>query len=157
MEEAILYAEKYLEDLLSFFGLNIQVEATHDDDVIQLNVPSTAMNGFLIGQHGDTMRSLQYLVSTALKNQNHEYWRVNVDIAGYKQQRADRLAERAEAWLKKVKDSGESMELQPMNAADRRVIHKLADDNGLSTESVGEGRDRHVVLKPAADSAPTED
>jgi spoIIIJ-associated protein len=151
MEEAILCAEKYLEDLLSFFGLNIQVEATHDDDVIQLNVPSTAMNGFLIGQHGDTMRSLQYLVSTALKNQNHEYWRVNVDIAGYKQQRADRLAERAEAWLKKVKDSGESMELQPMNAADRRVIHKLADDNGLSTESVGEGRDRHVVLKPAAD------
>jgi spoIIIJ-associated protein len=157
MEEAILYAEKYLEDLLSFFGLNIQVEATHDDDVIQLNVPSTAMNGFLIGQHGDTMRSLQYLVSTALKNQNHEYWRVNVDIAGYKQQRADRLAERAEAWLKKVKDSGESMELQPMNAADRRVIHKLADDNGLTTESVGEGRDRHVVLKPATDSASTED
>jgi spoIIIJ-associated protein len=151
-----LYAEKYLEDLLSFFGLNIQVEATHDDDVIQLNVPSTAMNGFLIGQHGDTMRSLQYLVSTALKNQGHEYWRVNVDIAGYKQQRADRLSERAEAWLKKVKDSGEPMELQPMNAADRRVIHKLADDNGLTTESVGEGRDRHVVLKPAADSAPTE-
>jgi spoIIIJ-associated protein len=103
------------------------------------------------------MRSLQYLVSTALKNQNHEYWRVNVDIAGYKQQRADRLAERAEAWLKKVKDSGESMELQPMNAADRRVIHILADDNGLTTESVGEGRDRHVVLKPATDSASTED
>jgi spoIIIJ-associated protein len=151
MEEAILYAEKYLEDLLSFFGLNIQVEATHDDDVIQLNVPSTAMNGFLIGQHGDTMRSLQYLVSTALKNQNHEYWRVNVDIAGYKQQRADRLSERAEAWLKKVKDSGEPMELSPMNAADRRVIHKLADDNGLTTESVGEGRDRHVVLKPATE------
>jgi spoIIIJ-associated protein len=151
MEEAILYAEKYLEDLLSFFGLNIQVEATHDDDVIQLNVPSTAMNGFLIGQHGDTMRSLQYLVSTALKNQGHEYWRVNVDIAGYKQQRADRLSERAEAWLKKVKDSGEPMELSPMNAADRRVIHKLADDNGLTTESVGEGRDRHVVLKPATE------
>jgi spoIIIJ-associated protein len=157
MEEAILYAEKYLEDLLSFFGLNTQVEATHDDDVIQLNVPSTAMNGFLIGQHGDTMRSLQYLVSTALKNQGHEFWRGNVDIAGYKQQRAARLAERAEAWLKKVKESGEPMELNPMNAADRRVIHKLADDNGLTTESVGEGRDRHVVLKPAADSAPTED
>jgi predicted RNA-binding protein Jag len=43
------------------------------------------------------------------------------------------------------------MELSPMNAADRRVIHKLADDNGLTTESVGEGRDRHVVLKPATE------
>lgn len=151
MEEAIVYAKKYLEDLLSFFGLNTDVSATHDDEVIQLNVPSTAMNAFLIGQHGDTMRSLQYLVSTALKNQNHEYWRVNVDVAGYKQQRADRLAEKAQAWLRKVQETGESMELKPMNAADRRVIHKLADDTGLSTESIGEGRDRHIVLKPAAE------
>lgn len=151
MEESIVYAQKYLEDLLSFFGLNTQVDATHEDEVIQLNVPSTALNGFLIGQHGDTMRSLQYLVSTALKNQGHEYWRVNVDIAGYKQQRADRLAEKAQAWVDKVKSSGEPMELKPMNAADRRVIHKLADDAGISTESIGEGRDRRVVLKPTAE------
>jgi spoIIIJ-associated protein len=150
MEESILYAQKYLEDLLSFFGLNTQVDATHDDEVIQLNVPSSAMNGFLIGQHGDTMRSLQYLVSTALKNQGHEYWRVNVDIANYKQQRADRLIEKAQAWLDKVKSTNEPLELQPMNAADRRIIHKLADDSGLITESVGEGRDRRVVLKPAS-------
>ncbi len=149
MEESIQYAKQYLEDLLSFFGLNTDVSATHDDEVIQLNVPSTAQNGFLIGQHGDTMRSFQYLVSTALKNQGHEYWRVNVDVAGYKQHRADRLAETAEAWVRKVKETNEPMELKPMNAADRRVIHKLADESGLTTESVGEGRDRHVVLKPA--------
>lgn len=47
------------------------------------------------------------------------------------------------------------MDLKPMNAADRRVIHKLADEYGLTTESVGEGRDRHVVLKPSVD--PTEE
>lgn len=151
MEESIVYAKKYLEDLLSFFGLNTEVSASHEEEVIQLNVPSTAMNGFLIGQRGDTMRSLQYLVSTALKNQGHEFWRVNVDIAGYKQQRADRLVERAEAWITKVKESGQPMELKPMNAADRRVIHKAADDAGLATESIGEGRDRRVVLKPVAE------
>ncbi len=150
MEESIQYAKKYLEDLLSFFGLNTEVSASHDEEVIQLNVPSTALNGFLIGQHGDTMRSLQYVVSTALKNQGHEYWRVNVDVAGYKQQRADRLAEKAEVWIDKVKQSNEPMELQPMNAADRRIIHKLADESGVTTESIGEGRDRRVVLKPAA-------
>ena len=151
MEEAIQYAERYLEDLLSFFGLNTQVEATHEDEVIQLNVPSTALNGFLIGQHGDTMRALQFLVSSALKNQGHEFWRVNIDIAGYKQQRAGRLTEKAQAWVDKVKESGEPYELRPMNAADRRVIHKLADDAGLITESVGEGRERRVVLKPTAE------
>ena len=56
MEESIIYAKKYLEDLLSFFGLNIDVHATRDDEVMTLSVPSTHMNGFLIGQHGDTMR-----------------------------------------------------------------------------------------------------
>src|ERR1700755_3607648 len=79
VDEAIMYAKKYLEDLLSFFGLNTDVYATSDDEVIQLNVPSTHMNGFLIGQHGENMRSLQYLTSTALRNNEFEHNRVNVD------------------------------------------------------------------------------
>ena len=149
MEEAIVYAKKYLEDLLSFFGLNTDVHATSDDEVIQLNVPSTHLNGFLIGQRGENMRSLQYLTSTALKNKDFSHTRVNVDIADYKKQRADRLREQAEEWVKKVRDSGEPMDLRPMNAADRRVVHQLAAEYGLTSESDGEGRDRHIILKPA--------
>jgi spoIIIJ-associated protein len=150
MEESIQYAKKYLEDILSFFGLNTDIYATtEDNEVIELNVPSTHLNGFLIGQHGDTMRALQFMVSNALKNNGYGVARVNVDIADYKKGRADRLAEKAEAWVARVKESGEPMHLQPMNAADRRTIHKVANDAGLVTESEGEGRDRHVVLKPA--------
>ena len=91
MEDSIRYAKKYLEDLLSFFGLNTDVYATSEDDVIELEIPSTHLNGFLIGQRGDTMRSMQFLVSNALKNQGYEYTRVNVDVAEYKKQRAQRL------------------------------------------------------------------
>lgn len=149
MEEAIVYAKKYLEDVLSFFGLNTEVHATSEDDVIELEVPSTHLNGFLIGQHGDTMRALQFLVSNALKNQGYEYNRVNVDVAEYKKQRADRLRQKAEDWAQSVRDSGQAMELRPMAAVDRRVVHKLAQELGLVSESVGEGRDRHIVLKPA--------
>lgn len=149
MEEAIVYAKKYLEDVLSFFGLNTEVHATSEDDVIELEVPSTHLNGFLIGQHGDTMRALQFLVSNALKNQGYEYTRVNVDVAEYKKQRADRLRAKAEEWAQSVRDSGQEMELRPMAAVDRRVVHKLAQELGLVSESVGEGRDRHIVLKPA--------
>jgi len=149
MEEAIQYAKKYLEDVLSFFGLNTEVHATSEDDVIELEVPSTHLNGFLIGQHGDTMRALQFLVSNALKNQGYEYTRVNVDVAEYKRQRADRLRAKAEDWAQSVRDSGQEMELRPMTAVDRRVVHKLAQELGLISESVGEGRDRHIVLKPA--------
>lgn len=151
IEEAILFAKKYLEDLLSFFGLNTDVYATSDDDVIQLSVPSTHLNGFLIGQRGENMRSLQYLTSTALKNNDYEHTRVNVDIADYKKQRADRLKDKAEEWMKQVKDNKEEMQLEPMNAADRRVIHQLASEYGLTSESVGEGRDRHIVLNPSKD------
>ncbi len=151
MEESIVYAKKYLEDLLSFFGLNTVVHATADDDVIELQVPSTHLNGFLIGQRGENMRSLQFLVSSALKNQGFEYARVNVDIAEYKKQRAQRLAERAEEWVKEVKESSKDMELQPMNAADRRTVHKLAAEWDVISESMGEGRDRRIILKPPSD------
>lgn len=153
MEESIQYAKKYLEDILSFFGLNTDVHATSEDnEVIELQVPSTHLNGFLIGQHGDTMRALQFMVSAALKNNNYEVTRVNVDIAEYKKQRADRLAEKAQDWVKQVQDSGESLHLRPMNAADRRIVHKVAADAGIITESEGEGRDRHVVYKPTSSS-----
>ena len=154
IEEAILYAKKYLEDLLSFFGLNTDVYATTEDhEVIELNVPSTHLNGFLIGQRGDTMRALQYMISTALKNQNYVHTRVNVDIADYKKNRAERLLSRAEEWFKEVRDSGNPKELAPMSPAERRVIHKGAEDYGLASESVGEGRERHIVLKPAPSQA----
>ncbi len=150
MEEAILYAKKYLEDLLSFFGLNTDVYATSEDgEVIELEVPSTHLNGFLIGQHGDTMRSLQYLISMALKNQGFAQTRVNVDVADYKRKRAERLVKRAEEWFREVKTSGKAKDLPPMHAADRRVVHQAASDFGLLTESIGEGRERHIVLKPA--------
>lgn len=151
MEESIVYAKKYLEDLLSFFGLNTDVHATAEDDVIELQVPSTHLNGFLIGQRGENMRSLQFLVSSALKNQGHQFTRVNVDIAEYKKQRAARLAERAEEWVKAVKDGSKEMELKPMNAADRRTVHKLAAEWGIASVSEGEGRDRRIVLKPVQD------
>ena len=151
MEDSIQYAKKYLEDLLSFFGLNTDVYATtEDNEVIELNVPSTQLNGFLIGQHGDTMRAVQFMISSALKNNGYEVTRVNVDIADYKKQRANQLSEKAAVWMEIVKSTGQPMELNPMNGADRRTVHKLAGEYGIETESVGEGRDRHIVLKPGA-------
>lgn len=156
MEEAIQYAKKYLEDLLSFFGLNTEVHATSEDDVIELEVPSTHLNGFLIGQRGDNMRAMQFLTSNALKSQGYQYTRVNIDIAEYKKQRADRLTERALEWVSKVTETGKTLELQPMNAVDRRTVHKLAQEHGLISESAGEGRERHIILKPGDSSASVE-
>jgi len=151
-EASIAFAKKYLEDLLSFFGLNTEVHVSCDDEVIELTVPSTAMNGFLIGQRGDTLRSLQQLISTTLKNREAEVNRVNLDIAGYKRQRNERLVEKVADWVKQVRDSGEPMDLPMMNAAERRVVHQaISDYSDVETHSEGEGRDRHVVLSKKAE------
>ena len=147
-DQAIEQARKFLEDILSFFGLNAVVSAGREEDVIELKVPSTHLNGFLIGQHGETLRALQALVSTALKNAEASLVRVNIDIADYKQQRAERLLKQLETWVQEVRDSKESKELQPMNGADRRTIHRgLEDYADITSHSEGEGRDRHIVLE----------
>lgn len=158
-EESIIFAKKYVEDLLSFFGLNTDVYATSEDgEVIEISVPSSHMNGFLIGNRGETMRSMQYLTSMALRTNEHTLNRVNIDIADYKKQRAQRLEDRAQDWIDEVKEKGEPKHLQPMNSADRRTIHKLAGEHGLVTQSEGTGRERHIVLKASEDQeAPAEE
>lgn len=146
-QASIDFAKKYLEDLLSFFGLNTNVAAHADEDVIELSVPSTHLNGFLIGQRGETLRSLQFLIATTLKNKDAALTRVNVDVADYKKQRNDRLAQQAAEWADEVVRTGEPKHLVPMNAAERRVVHQAVSERSeLSTESEGEGRDRHVVI-----------
>lgn len=151
-EESIAYAKKYVEDVLSFFGLNTDVYSSADEDVIEMNIPSTHLNAFLIGQHGDTLRNLQHLVSTVLRNQEAELVRVNLDVADYKRQRNDRLREQAEEWAKRVRETSEAMNLRPMSAAERRVVHQVISDYGdLETHSEGEGRDRHVILSKKTD------
>ena len=146
-DESIRFAAKYLEDLLSFFGINVAVYSTIDDEVIQLSVPSTSLNSLLIGKNADNLRALQHIVQAALIARGGEVTRVNVDVADYKRQRADRIADKAENWIKKVRETGEPMRID-LNAADRRVVHKLAEDySDITTHSEGEGRERQLIIE----------
>ena len=145
-DESIRFATKYLEDILSFFGLNVAVYSTTEDDVIQLAVPSTSMNSLLIGKNADNLRSFQHVVSAALAAKEAELVRVNIDIADYKRQRADKISERAEEWIRDVRATGHPKTLD-LNAADRRVVHKLAEDySDIITHSEGEGRERKLII-----------
>ena len=148
-EQSIQFAQKYLEDLLSFFGANLTVSSTCEDDVIELSVPSNALNSLLIGRNAETLRSLQYIVSTVLRNSEAELTRVNIDIAGYKKQRAERIAKQAHEWIEEVRKTGDSKILN-MNAADRRIVHRVASEYGdIRTFSEGEGRERKLTIAQA--------
>lgn len=145
-EQSIEFARQYVSDILSFFGINVEVVATTDEDVIELNVPSTELNSLLIGRNADTLRSIQYLVSTVLRNKDAALTRVNVDIADYKKQRADKLAEQARQWIEEVRKTGSS-HVAHLNAADRRVVHRVATEfSDIRTFSEGEGRDRTITI-----------
>jgi len=145
-QESVAFAKKYLEDMLSFFGVNIEVEAGFEEDVIELRVPSTDMNSVLIGRSAETLRSMQYLISTTLRNRKAALQRINLDIADYKKQHAEKVAEDARGWIEEVRRTGDS-HIANLNAADRRVVHRVAGEyNDVQTFSEGEGRDRRIII-----------
>lgn len=149
-EESVAFARSYVADLLSFFGINVQVDASVQDDVIELSVPSTDINSLLIGRNADTLRSFQFLVSTVLRNKDAVLNRVNLDIADYKKLRADRLAEKAREWIEEVRKSGTS-HVEQLNAADRRIVHQVASEYAdIQTFSEGEGQERRIVISQAS-------
>lgn len=149
-EASIEFARTYIADLLTFFGLNVEVAASVEDDVIELSVPSTDSSSILIGRNAETLRSLQFLVSTVLRNQNAALTRVNLDIADYKKQRAERLAAKTREWIEEVRKTGSS-HVERLNAADRRIVHQVATEySDIKTFSEGEGIDRRIIISQAS-------
>lgn len=145
-EESIKFAEKYLADLLSFFGINADIASSYRDEVIELSVPSSELNSLLIGRNAETLRSIQFLISTTLRNRDAEITRVNVDVADYKKLRADKVAKQAHEWIKEVLRTGDS-HVATLNAADRRIVHQVASEYpNVSTFSEGEGRERSIII-----------
>lgn len=145
-QQSIDFAKKYLEDMISFFGVNIEVEASYTDDVIELSVPSTDLNSILIGRNAETLRSIQYLISTTLRNKDAALSRVNVDVADYKKMRAEKVAAQAREWIEEVRKTGDS-HVAKLNAADRRIVHHVAGEyDDIRTFSEGEGRDRAIII-----------
>lgn len=144
------FAKSYLEDVLSFFGLNTKVESLVEDHTIELSVPSSHLNGFLIGQRGDSLHSLQHLANMALRRAGFEDMVVVVDVADYKKQQNERLAGRAQELAEQVVKNSQDYTFEFLSASGRRVVHKALDGfKGVTTESVGEGRDRRLVIKKA--------
>ncbi|MDO4780914.1 MAG: R3H domain-containing nucleic acid-binding protein [Candidatus Saccharibacteria bacterium] len=142
----IAFAKKFLEDVLAFFDVNLEVRVTIEDDILVAAIPSSERNSILIGRGAETLRSVQYLLGTILRNRNAAVSRVNIDIADYKKQHAERIAEKARGWIEEVRRSGET-KIVDLNAADRWVVHHVASEySDIETHSEGEGRERRLVI-----------
>ena len=142
--------ESFLVHLLLNVDPGYAVEIRHaDEDEVMVDVTG-GDPGKIIGRGGRTLAALEYITNAVVnRDEASGNVRVNVDVGGYKQRRDDRLRGEARKAAARVRKTGFAVELDPMNAGERRVIHMaLADDPSVKSESSGEGRDRRVVVKP---------
>lgn len=144
------YAEAVLERTLRAMGLPDKVQRKKDSEgnsVLDVEGPS---GGILIGRHGQTLESLQYLVSKIVQRTcDDERSLVVIDIEGYRERQKEKLRETALSFAVKAAESGQTVSLQPMNSRDRRVVHlTLRDHAEVTTQSTGEGLRRRVMIVP---------
>jgi len=104
-------------------------------------------SGLLIGRRGETLQALQFLVNMVINKKMDRPAYITIDVEGYRERRQDALRDTAERAAESALSSGESQTLQPMNAADRRIIHiTLVDHPDVDTQSRGQGDQRRVVV-----------
>ncbi|MEX2501693.1 MAG: R3H domain-containing nucleic acid-binding protein [Trueperaceae bacterium] len=141
--------ESFLVQLLLNFDPAFAVDVARIDDEVSAEIHGGDA-GKLIGKNGRTLAALEQIVNAVVNRPGDETVRVNVDVGGYKRRRDDRLRQEAQRVADQVRKQGEPVELEPMSAGERRVIHMaVASDPDVVSESLGEGRDRRVVLMPA--------
>ena len=136
-----------LEKILELLGFAVTVEEHTLEDGILLDV-KTEDSGRLIGRQGQTLADLQYITNRLLFQQDATSPKVMVDVGGYRAQAREALVKEAKDAAEKVRRWGDVVELEPLNAFDRRIVHQaLKDDPGVETTSVEvEGTDRKVIL-----------
>src|SRR3954453_5214225 len=141
-------AAKVLRELLDYMGIDAEVSAFDDGERIILDAHG-AESGLVIGKKGATLDALQYLVNRIVSKRPNEGPLVVVDAEGYRGRREDALVDLAQRLADKVVKSGRPVPVEPMSAHDRRIVHMaLAEHEGVTTESEGEGLFRRVVIFP---------
>ena len=147
MSEVVDLAKKRVEEVVSFFGINVEVEAKETDDGIELDIAGSASTPRLIGHRGETLRAIEYLVNQMVKRDHPVSPRVLLDVAGYREARKSSLEEMARTTAATVQETGEEVALRPMNPAERRIVHMaLREIPEVHTESRGDDRSRHIVV-----------
>ena len=136
-----------LQRILELLGFSVTVEEHHLEEGLLLDVKADD-SGRLIGRQGQTLSDLQYITNRMLFQQDPSVPKVTVDICGYRAQARDALVKKAQEAAEKVRRWGDVVELEPLNAFDRRIIHQaLKDDPSIETHSVEvQGTDKKAIL-----------
>ncbi len=144
------YAKNYLAEIVK--GLNIEnaeITAQYEQGVISMELECGEDYGIIIGRRGETLDSIQYLLSLAMKKVSNGYVRVVVNIGNYREKRNETLKYLATKNAKYVLRSGRRYTFEPMNPYERRIVHTAIQEiDGVESRSIGYNQDRRVVIEP---------
>lgn len=142
-------AVEYLKDVLSCMGLNnIEFEIKEEGETAEINLKGEDV-GFIIGRRGETLDALQYLAGLVANHVDNKYFRITINTGNYREKREVTLEKLGKKLAFKVVKTGKSVNLEPMNPYERRIIHSaLQNDRFVVTKSEGEEPYRKVVIVP---------
>ena len=147
-EELLLSVDRFATELVEAMGLDGTVDAHDAGEVISVDV-ATKQSGLFIGQKGETIDAIQYLLNLAVYKDRPFVKRIVVDTEGYRQRRVEAIQGMAHRIARRAQRDERSFSLPPMSAAERRVVHMFLKENPkVSTASQGQDEDRRVVISP---------
>ena len=141
-------AKEFLSSVFKAMSMEVEIVVKVDEDnkMIDIDLKGDDM-GILIGKRGMTLDSLQYLTTLAINKKSENYYKVKVDTEDYRKRRKETLENLAKNIASRVRRTRRSVELEPMNPFERRIIHSaLQNDKYVTTQSEGEEPYRHVVV-----------
>ena len=138
----------YLEDVIKKLGVEAEIKGEYEDETVFLEIIGDSSEvGRIIGRRGDTLDALQYLTSLVVNKNEDEYIRVTVDTENYRKKREETLIKLAKRMASVVSKTRKSINLEPMNPNERRIIHSaLQNYNNITTYSSGNEPNRYVVV-----------
>lgn len=148
--DPIEIADNFLDKLLYSMGIKAvnKIEKNADEISVEITEISSSDMGILIGKRGNTLDSIQYLLSLALNKEKEDYLKVIIDVNGYRKKREETLIKLAERMAEKAKRSKRPIKLEPMNPYERRIIHSaLQNIDNITTYSEGNEPYRRVVIQ----------
>ncbi len=144
------HASRFTDELVRTMGFSASIRTEIDEDDVTVHIEGDGL-GALVGPRGVTIQALEEVVRAVVQHHagGHSAW-IHVDVAGYRERRRQALVEFAQQIAAEVRETGDERALEPMNAADRKVVHDVvADCAGVDTTSEGEDPRRRVVIFPA--------
>jgi len=149
LEEEGDVAADYLEELLDITDLDGDIDIDVREGRAYLAVTAGKDSNLDLISHPDTVEALQELTRLAVQVKTTNFSRLILDVGGSRQARVDELTRIVNKLIAKVKDTGEAVPMKPMSSYERKIVHDVISEAGLVSESEGEGRERHIVIKPA--------